>query len=145
MTASVVLLDTNVVLDLLLARAPFDKDAVAIASAVARGELVAYIAATSITTIHYVARKTIGTLEADSAIGQLLLLFHVAPVTELVLSAALARRFGDFEDAVLDAAAELVSVDALITRDAEGFRLSKLPVFTPSEFLRAMNARQGSS
>lgn len=141
MTASVVLLDTNVVLDLLLARKPFDKDAVAIASAVARGELVAYIAATSVTTIHYIARKAIGTLEADRAIGRLLLLFQVAPVTELVLSSALARAFSDFEDAVLDAAAELVSVNALITRDAEGFRRSKLPVFTPAEFLRAMSAR----
>lgn len=141
MTASVVLLDTNVVLDLLLARKPFDKDAVAIASAVARGELVAYIAATSFTTIHYIARKAIGTLEADRAIGRLLLLFQVAPVTELVLSSALARAFSDFEDAVLDAAAELVSVNALITRDAEGFRLSRLPVFTPAEFLRAMSAR----
>lgn len=141
MTASVVLLDTNVVLDLLLARKPFDKDAVAIASAVARGELVAYIAATSVTTIHYIARKAIGTLEADRAIGRLLLLFQVAPVTELVLSSALARAFSDFEDAVLDAAAELVSVNALITRDAEGFRLSKLPVFTPAELLRAMSAR----
>ena len=141
MTASVVLLDTNVVLDLLLARKPFDKDAVAIASAVARGELVAYIAATSVTTIHYIARKAIGTLEADRAIGRLLLLFQVAPVTEHVLSTALARAFSDFEDAVLDAAAELVSVNALITRDAQGFTLSKLPVFTPAAFLRAMSAR----
>jgi predicted nucleic acid-binding protein len=141
LTASVVLLDTNVVLDLLLARKPFDNDAVAIASAVAQGELVAYLAATSVTTIHYIARKTIGTLEANRAIDRLLRLFKVAPVTELVLTAALARGFSDFEDAVLDAAAEFVSVNALITRDAEGFRASKLPIFTPSEFLRALSAR----
>lgn len=144
MTASVVLLDTNVVLDLLLARKPFDKDAIAISSAAARGELVAYIAATSVTTIHYIARKSIGTLEANAAVGRLLALFQVAPVTESVLAAAVSRGFSDFEDAVLDAAAQHVNVDALITRDADGFRLSKLPVFSPSEFVGAMNARRGS-
>ena len=141
MTPSLVLLDTNVVLDLLLAREPFDRDAIAIASKAAHGELVAYIGATSVTTIHYIARKTLGTRDADIAIGRLLQLFQIAPVTEKVLSSALARGFNDFEDAVIDAAAELVGVDALITRDVDGFKLSQIPVFAPHELLRALTAQ----
>jgi predicted nucleic acid-binding protein len=139
-TIPVVLLDTNVVLDLLLARKPFDADAVEIASRVARGLLVAHIAATSVTTLHDIARRSIGTQAADRAIARLLHLFHVAPVTHHVLLSAVARDFNDFEDAVLDAAAELSGVDALVTRDAEGFRRSRLPVYAPAAFLSAMDA-----
>ena len=144
MTTSV-LLDTNVVLDLLLARAPFDTDAVAVASMAARGEIVAYIGATSVTTIHYIARKSLGARDADAAIARLIQLFQVAPVTEQVIRNAAERGFDDFEDAVLDAAAELVGVDALITRDSAGFKRSKIPVFAPHELVFALAARAGNA
>jgi predicted nucleic acid-binding protein len=135
-----VLVDTHVVLDLLLARKPFDEDAVAIASKVARGEFVAYLGATSVPTVHYIARKRLGTTEASRAIGRLLQLFQVAPVTEQVIRDAIDRGFADFEDAILDTAAELVGVEAIVTRDPEGFRRSRIAVFTPPEFLKAIDA-----
>lgn len=135
------LLDTNVVLDLLLARSEFDKAAVILATKAAQGEIVAYLSATSVTTVHYIARKTLGSGGADLAVSKLLDLFHVAPVTDVVLRSALARAFDDFEDAVIDAAAEHVGVDAIVTRDAAGFKSSSHRVFTPPEMVQALMAR----
>lgn len=141
MSALRLMLDTNVILDLLLARSPFDLAAVGLATRAAQGEVVAYLSATSVTTVHYIARKTLGTDGAHAALGKLLDLFHVAPVTDAVLRSALARRFEDFEDAVIDAAAEQIGVDAIVTRDATGFKGSAQRVFTPSEMVQALAAR----
>ena len=141
MTALRLLLDTNVLLDLLLARAPFDSAAVGLATKTAQGEVVTYLSATSVTTVHYLARKALGRDGANQAVGRLLELFRVAPITDIVLRSALARNFADFEDAVIDAAAEHVGVDAIVTRDAAGFRASSIPVFSPPEVLQAIAAR----
>lgn len=141
MNAPRVLLDTNVVLDLLLARAPFDRPAVTLATKAANGEIVAFVSATAVTTVHYIARRTLGSDGADTAVARLLELFHVAPVDGDVLGAALARRFDDFEDAVIDAAADRVGVDALVTRDAAGFKASTHPILSPSEMVQTLVAR----
>ncbi len=147
MRVSRVVFDTNVILDLLLAREPFDQEAAALASLVAEGVLTAYVSATSVTTVHYLATKHLGARAADGAVEDLLALFAVAPITEGVLRAAIERRFDDFEDAVIDAAAEHVDADAIITRDASGFRASRRTVLSPSEALGAITAsgRGGSS
>lgn len=141
MTALRLLLDTNVLLDLLLARSPHDRPAIALATKTAQGEVVTYLSATSVTTVHYLARKTLGTQGANEAVDKLLELFRIAPITDVVLRSALARSFADFEDAVIDAAAEQVGVDAIVTRDATGFKASSIPVFSPAEVLQAIAAR----
>jgi predicted nucleic acid-binding protein len=135
------LIDTNVVLDLLLARSPFDQAAVEITAAIARGEFSACLCATTVTTIHYLARKHLGSKAALTAIGRLLDVFDVAPVTEFVLRAALTRNFSDFEDAVIDAAAEQAGVTGIVTRDSTGFAKSQLPVFSPDELLQVLASR----
>lgn len=142
MSAVRLLLDTNVVLDLLLARKPFDEPAVMLATKAAVGEAVCFVSATAITTVHYIARKSLGSEGADVAVGRLLELFHVAAVTDEVIRAALALRFPDFEDAVVDAAAAHVRVDAIVTRDVEGFRASSQPIFSPTEIVQALLARR---
>jgi predicted nucleic acid-binding protein len=136
-----VLLDTNVILDLMLARAPFDRPAIELAAAAVRGDIVAYVCATSVTTIHYIARKQLGRDGAARAVGTLLEAFRVAAVTDVVLQHALARDFSDFEDAVIDAAAEHVGATAIVTRDAKGFATSALAVFSPSEMVHALSAK----
>lgn len=147
MRVSRVLIDTNVILDLLLARQPFDREAIALASVVAGGGLTGYVSATSVTTVHYLASKHLGARGADGAVEDLLAVFAVAPVTEGVLRAAIERRFDDFEDAVIDAAAEHVEADAIITRDTTGFRRSRRTVLSPIEALSAIAAsgRGGST
>ena len=55
-----VLFDTNVILDLLLEREPFVRDAQALVSRVERGEIVGLLCATTVTTLHYLLCKSLG-------------------------------------------------------------------------------------
>ena len=132
--------DTNVVLDVLLVREPFNNDALQLFACTERGELDSYICATIITTIHYLASKSLGPKQTKVLVKNLLTLFEVAPVNRLVLESAEELGFSDFEDAVLHEAGRHVGVQAIITRDPKGFAKAQLPVYAPDLALKIINA-----
>ncbi len=84
-----ILFDTNVILDVLLDREPFSEDASCLLSKVERSEIIGFLCATTLTTIHYLISKSLGPKEAIEHIQALLSLFEVAPVNRLVLANAL--------------------------------------------------------
>ena len=137
-----VLLDTNVVLDQLLAREPHVSAAEQVMSLVDAGHLEGVICSTTVTTIHYLASKAVGPSAAAEHIRKLLMIFDVVCVDRDVLRDALDAGFGDFEDAVLHEAARRSGAVAIVTRDTKGFAASELPVFSPIEFLAALRAEQ---
>ena len=129
------LFDTNVILDILLDREPFSDDASFLLSKVENSEIIGYICATTITTIHYLATKALGAQAASGHIRSLLSLFVIAPVNRVVLENAVASKFEDFEDAVLHEAACHAGAKYIVTRNLSDFKESKLPVFEPGEFI----------
>lgn len=134
-----VLIDTNVVLDVLMARRPHLDDALAVFALVDSGRVRGILGATTLTTVFYVAEKGVGSEGARSHVRALLDLFDVAAADRAVLTAALDGGFDDFEDAVLHEAAAVAGADAIVTRDMSGFAAAAaLPVFTPSAFLAAL-------
>lgn len=130
-------LDTNVVLDLLLDRAPHADAATQVFAQIEAGLLTACVCATTITTIHYVAEKTVGDTATRLLLADLLRLVEVAPVTRPVLEQALKSPMGDFEDAVLAHAAALSGAHAVITRNGRGFSNGPLRVYSPTQWLAA--------
>lgn len=136
-----ILFDTNVVLDLLLARSPWSRQAAELFSHAEAGNLVAYLGATTVTTVHYLTAKLVGQERAREEIGKLLALCRVAPVNRAVLEGALLLGLADYEDAVLHEAARQVGADAIVTRDNRDFRKSLLPVLSPEECLRILGER----
>ena len=130
--------DTNVILDVLLDREPFVRDALYLLARVERSEVTGCICATTVTTIYYLVRKVLGTKEATRHIKTLLSLFEIAPVNRAVLEAALDSKFSDFEDSVLHASALTVGADCIVTRDLSGFKKAKVPVYTPDELVSAL-------
>lgn len=133
-----VLFDTNVVLDHLLGRAPFARDALALMGRVERREVLGLLCATTLTTIHCLTARGLGREETRRAIGGLLKVFEIAPVTRAVLEDALASPFTDFEDAVLNESARHAGAGAIVTRNAADFKASVLIVYTPSELNAAL-------
>ncbi len=132
-----VLIDTNVVLDLLLDRQPFSEAAAQLFSKIEDGSLTGFMGATTVTTIHYIATKSIGNEKALQEINKLFSMFEIAPVDRVVLEKALKTILPDFEDAVLYEAGKRVGVEAIVTRDSEGFDRSTCPVYSPDDFLKA--------
>lgn len=135
-----VLFDTNVLLDVLLIRHPHASAAIGLLEHVARKDLVGLIGATTVTTIHYLATKAVGTGSARRHVATLLDLFEVAAVTRVVLADALQLDFRDYEDAVLQEAARHAGADAIVTRDPKGFSGSGLRIYAPEELLRLVRA-----
>lgn len=135
------LVDTNVVLDVLLQRDPHTADSTAGLASIERGELVGLLGATSVTTIHYLATKSVGSKRAKTYIGTLLELFRVAPVTEKVLRSALELDFADYEDAVLHEAAVAANAEAIVTRNVDDFRRAQIPVHAPTALLSLLRDR----
>jgi predicted nucleic acid-binding protein len=135
-----VLFDTNVVLDVLLDRAPHVDVAAKLFALVDNGRVEGSICSTTATTIYYIAAKSFGRGRAHSQVHELLTLFEVAPVDRDVLDRALDLDFTDFEDAVLHEAARNAGAVAIVTRDGAGFARATVPVFDPQELLAAVAA-----
>jgi predicted nucleic acid-binding protein len=138
-----VLFDTNVVLDHLLARAPFVDSAERLLSLVDSGGLEGAVCSTTVTTIHYLACKAVGASEATDYVRELLAIFDIACVDREMLRGALDAGFSDYEDAVLHEAARAAGASAIVTRNGKDFTRSTLPVFTPIELLAALQADPG--
>ncbi|MFN7659792.1 MAG: type II toxin-antitoxin system VapC family toxin [Dolichospermum sp.] len=128
-----VFLDANVVLDFLLEREPFVEDAVKLFAKIDAGEIIGFIAATTITNIYYIIRKAAGVKVAQDAISQILTDLHICTVDKNILETAVALNFQDFEDAVQYSCAMKSMVDVIVTRDVSGFLGSEIPVILPGE------------
>jgi predicted nucleic acid-binding protein len=136
-----ILLDTNIVLDVLMDRMPFADSAVELFSKVEDGTIIGYLCGTTITTVYYLASKTVGTARAQEEIRKLLAIFEVAPVNRPVLESALAAEFNDFEDAVIHEAACHVGADAIVTRNQKDFRKSRIAVYSSEELAKILSSR----
>ncbi len=135
-----ILFDTNIVLDVLMDRMPFSDAAAELFSKVEDGTIIGYLCGTTITTVYYLAAKTIGTARAQEEIKKMLSLFEVAPVNRLVLESALAADFNDFEDAVIHEAACHVGAEAIVTRNQKDFKKSQISVYTSEEMAKILAA-----
>jgi predicted nucleic acid-binding protein len=117
-----VLFDTNILLDALLAREPFVRDASFLFEAVEGGQIQGFISATTVTDVHYlVGRQTRSAETAITAVTRLLQLMEICTVDREVLEQAIALRLPDFEDAVQVASAIRLELDAIVSRDVNGF------------------------
>lgn len=130
-----ILLDTNIVLDLLLARDSFVEDARAIFLLIENRHIEGYLCADAITTIHYLVSRERGKQSADDVIARMLEIFEITPVDKRVLTEAVRIHGTDFEDSVVHTSAYYAGIDRIITRDPKGFKYSKVPVSAPGEFL----------
>jgi predicted nucleic acid-binding protein len=133
------LIDTNVILDFLLARGEHGELAKSILELATYDGVSEYVSSSAITDIFYVANKqrhnSMGTQEQ---VEMLLLIIHVLSVTEREIRDALTLRWNDFEDAVQYVTARNNNVDVIITWNTADYKESAIPALTPAELLRTI-------
>ncbi|HMF56183.1 MAG TPA: PIN domain-containing protein [Pyrinomonadaceae bacterium] len=134
------LLDTDVVLDVVLARAPFAKIAAELLDLNEQGLFEAYISGITPINIFYIARKARTSGDLKQAIRELLLSVRVCPIDHSILATALATPFSDYEDAVQHASAVASQLDAIVTRNLDDYKNATLPVFSPTDFLNKLKS-----
>lgn len=136
------LFDTNVILDVLIEREPYYRYSARCMASVEEGKTDGWICSTTVTTIAYLLRKELASESASRHIESLLSLFDISIVNKKVLVDALHNGFSDYEDSVLAESAAVNNLDGIITRNKKDFKASKLPVYTPKEFLAILSQIQ---
>lgn len=130
-----ILLDTNIVVDYILRRQPFEENAVQIFNKIAQSQCDAFLTSNVLTDIYYIERKQFSVEDAKSAILSILGLIQVMPVDGQDCRKALVSPITDFEDALLVTCAERSGINYIVTRDAELLRECELAI-APADFLK---------
>ena len=131
----VLLIDTNVVLDVLLNRPEFVKASSMIWKICETEQAKGYISALTYANMVYVMRKQLTSEQIEEVFCKLNLIFEFVDFSSAVLERAVNMKWKDFEDAVQSATAESVHADYIITRNLKDFTQSKVMAFTPAELL----------
>lgn len=135
-----VYLDTNIVLDLLLARKPFDADAEQIFRLIIEKQVTAHISALSYAQIGYFLEKGLNKPNSRSRLRDLQQMTETITVDDKIISAAIASDLSDFEDAIqFTCALQVKNLYALITRNYKHFKNKEILILSPKEFLNDYN------
>lgn len=133
------LLDTNVIVDALQSRKPWDKGAEAIFLEAARDSFRGCITAKSVTDIYYLCHHLIHDDAATrKLLSKLFQLFQVLDTTSMDVQKALASEVPDYEDAVMIETALREGCDCIVTRNMKDYSKSSLPVYVPDQFLQLL-------
>lgn len=123
--------DTNVVLDVLLDRAPFAESARGLWAAVEARRVEGVLAGHTFTTVWYLVAAARTAASARAVVALIARVFGVATVDAAVVKRALELDFTDFEDAVCAAAAEAAGCDVVVTRNRKDFGSSPVTAVDP--------------
>jgi predicted nucleic acid-binding protein len=136
-----VFVDTNIALDYLTQRKPFNKPASELFSLVDRGYIIIYISSLSFMTIHYHLLGLMEKREALRVVRDFRIGVTLLPVSGRTIDMALASDFKDFEDAVQYHCAKLENMSVLLTRNVKDYVTAKIPVMTIEDFLKIEKKR----
>lgn len=129
-------LDSDVILDYLLKREPFNVPAREIFGIAFNEEIQIYFSSLTVANIHYLLRKHFGNEGALDKISELASFCKILPVSEREIFAAMKSGFSDFEDAIqYFTAIQNPEIKGIITRNLSVYRKSEIPVFSPESFL----------
>jgi predicted nucleic acid-binding protein len=132
-----ILIDSDVILDFFLDREPFADYSERIFEKLATGRVQGYVTTAALLNIYYIARKTLGHVDALDCMRQLLATegLDIFAVEKRHIQNALDSSMSDFEDAVQAAIAEIAEIDCIVTRNLRDFRSSSIPAVLPEKFL----------
>lgn len=138
-----ILLDTNVIIDALTSREPWNKSAEKIFLMGANHIVDLYITAASATDIYYLLRKFIkDTAQSKQIMGKLYSLIGILDVTAANCVEALASPINDYEDAVVEKVASGKEIDYIVTRNIKDYQEGTVRVILPDDFIGIMAEEQ---
>ena len=130
-----ILVDTNILLDYILCRSPFDSAARRILVACKQNRVTGCIAAHSVSNIFFILRKAYSVAERKSILRSLCELFEVEGIDKAKILDALADdNFSDFEDCLQMKCAVSFRADYIVTRNRNDFVGGSIPCVDPDEF-----------
>ena len=135
-----VLFDTNIILDALASRKPYNREAEQLFLLVAKEQITGFITANSVTDIYYLIRKNLSENDARKAIRNLLLLFEIVDITKNDCEKAIYIDNSNYEDAILVVCAKKSKIDIIVTRDEELLEYQDFNIVKPNILLSEFNS-----
>lgn len=135
-----VLFDTNIILDALASREPYNREAEQLFLLAAKEQIIGFITANSVTDIYYLIRKKSTEADARKAIRNLLLLFEIVDITKNDCEKAIDIDNSNYEDAILVVCAKKSKIDIIVTRDEELLEYQDFNIVKPNILLSEFNS-----
>ncbi len=132
------LIDTDVLLDLALDREPYADSTEELLEKIQQGVEAANVAWHSISNLHYIASPVIGRDEAREFILELIRFVPVTTTGTEAIRYAASLPMADFEDAMQVAAARACGATRIVTRNVSDYARSPIPAVTPQEALAGL-------
>lgn len=134
-----ILVDTNIILDIFMDRKPYAEEAKTIMEKCVDGEIIGYLAAHTIPNLFYILRKAYSQKERRMLIRNLCDVFRISDLNaEKIISAVEKEHFADFEDCLQEECAVEVLADYIVTRNPDDYRMSRIKVITPGDFVKLL-------
>ncbi|MCG9881533.1 MAG: PIN domain-containing protein [Bacteroidia bacterium] len=134
-----VFVDTNIVIDLLLQRAPFYEEAAQLFSLADKNQIELFVSALTIANTSFTLLRQMNANKTKSVLRKLKLIITVLPLDDKVIDLALNdETFVDFEDALQYYTALEGNQELIITRNLKDFKNVKLPILTARQFIETL-------
>ena len=130
-----VFVDTDICIDLISGRQPFNKTAEILFSLADNDKIKIYVSSLSFANIDYVLRSQFATTHSRQIIGKLKTIVNVLPVNSKTIDLAIASDFNDFEDAIQYCCAMENNLTTIITRNIKDYKKATIKVVTPETFI----------
>lgn len=131
-------IDTDIIVDFLIDRKPFSREAAIIFTLIDQKKLKGYVSSLTFSNLFYVLRKIEPQKKVISKLDSLSKLLTVLKVDDQNIRDAIDSGFPDFEDSIQYYCARgCKKVEAIITRNTKDYKNSSLPVMTPGDFLKS--------
>jgi predicted nucleic acid-binding protein len=134
-----VFVDTDVCIDLLSGRMPFNKTAEILFSLADNGKIKIYVSSLSFANIDYVLRSQYSHTHSRQIIGKFKTIINVLSVDSKTIDLAVASDFSDFEDAIQYSCAIENNLTTIITRNIKDYKKATIKVVTPETFISILN------
>ena len=131
-----VFIDTDIILDVALAREPFFSASKIILAMAENNIIIGNISSNCIANIYYILRKSGGNSKARKFIANIVKYITVITIDHQNILGALKSKFSDFEAALQHSSAVGNQCEYIITRNIEDYKNAEIKVLLPEEFIR---------
>jgi len=134
-------IDTDVIIDFLIDREPFSREAAIIFSLIEEKKIKGHVSSLTFSNLYYVLRRVESHNSVISKLEKLSKLLNILKVDEQMIKDSISSGFSDFEDSIqYFCALDYKKIDVIITRNTKDYKHSDLPVMTPGDYLKAASS-----
>jgi predicted nucleic acid-binding protein len=134
-------IDTDVIIDFLIDRKPYSREAAIIFTLIEQKKLKGYASSLTFSNLYYVLRKFESHTKVISKLDSISTILTILKVDEHTIKKALASGFPDFEDSIqYFSAIENRKIDVIITRNIKDYKKSHISILTPGDYLKTASS-----